>query len=186
MKAELRKELLSLRDSKTREFLHGKSLEIRKQLFSMPEFQKARKILFYVSFGSEVETLQTIREAIKMGKVVAVPSTDKKKHTMVASQVVDLDKELEEGSYGIPEPKKEFIRELPVEGFDMVVVPAVAFDKGGYRIGYGGGYYDRFLLKTNALKVGLAFDFQVVDSLPREEHDLPVDKIVTENHILEF
>lgn len=184
MKSALRQKFLELRDLSAKKFLHDNSQIIKEKLFGLPEFQNAKNVMFYASFGSEVETIDALKEAIKNGKIVAVPCTDEKEKTMVASQIIDFG-ELVERNFGILEPKEK--KEITPEELDIVIVPAIAFDRKGYRIGYGKGYYDRFLSKLgpNTLKIGLAFDFQVVDSLPREEHDLPVDKVITEKRVIE-
>jgi len=184
MKSALRKEILGIRDSKSSEFLRDSSRMAVERLLSLPEFQNAKNVMFYVSFGSEVGTERAIEEAIKKGKKVSVPCTGKETNTMAASQISGLG-ELEEGKYGIREPKEK--KEIPAAEIDIVVVPGVAFDRQGYRVGYGKGFYDRFLsnIGPKTTKIGLAFGFQLVDSLPREGHDIPVDKVITEKGIVE-
>ncbi len=93
-------------------------------------------------------------------------------------------KELSIGSYGILEPRTEKIRKTRVEDIDLIIVPGVAFDKKGNRIGHGKGYYDRLLDKTNATKIGLAFEFQLLKEIPTDKHDLPIDILITEKRII--
>ena len=98
--------------------------------------------------------------------------------------IIDFDSLIPSGRFGILEPIE--LAKITYKSIDMVLVPGVIFDKNGYRLGYGLGYYDRFLNKLpKAVKVGLCFDFQVMDKVPREEHDIPVDYIVTDKEIIE-
>lgn len=160
----------------------NKSLAIAGKLFQMVEFQKAETILFYASFDGEVETFDMMREAKKLGKKIGLPgiTTDEKRITLTA--VASLETDLEDGPYGIKQPKMDQALTLTEDCLDMVIVPGVAFDKQNNRLGRGGGYYDRFLesLPSGVLTVGLAFDFQIVDSLlSQETHDVPVSCVLT-------
>ena len=92
--------------------------------------------------------------------------------------------ELRVGSYGILEPRIEKIRKTNVEDLELIIVPGIAFDKNGNRLGHGKGYYDRILGKTNATKIGLAFEFQIVGKIPTNENDKPVDIIITEERVI--
>ncbi|MBI2650914.1 5-formyltetrahydrofolate cyclo-ligase [Candidatus Woesearchaeota archaeon] len=94
--------------------------------------------------------------------------------------------ELEQKKFGILEPKKEFIRKFNLKELDLVIVPGIVFDKNRHRIGYGYGYYDRFLknLSNHVIKIGIAFEFQLVDKIPHEMHDVAMDIVITENFIL--
>ena len=102
---------------------------------------------------------------------------------MKPSQLLSFD-ELEPGYYGILTPKKEFIRYIDPKEIDLIIVPGAAFDRQGYRVGFGGGYYDRFLTDLNCMKISIAFGLQIVDKVPREGHDLPVDMIITEKETI--
>jgi len=95
--------------------------------------------------------------------------------------------ELEPGYYNILTPKQEFIRYIDPSEIDLVIVPGAVFDREGYRVGYGGGYYDKFLsskIRKDISKIAIAFDLQIVDKVPREEHDISVDYIITEKEII--
>ncbi|MDP7322999.1 MAG: 5-formyltetrahydrofolate cyclo-ligase, partial [Candidatus Woesearchaeota archaeon] len=94
--------------------------------------------------------------------------------------------ELEPKTWGILEPKDEFIRKFDIENVDLVIIPGIVFDQNGHRIGYGYGYYDRFLKKLdkNVVKIGFGFEFQIVDKIPEEKHDVPVDIMVTEKRVI--
>ncbi|MCX7658787.1 MAG: 5-formyltetrahydrofolate cyclo-ligase, partial [Oscillospiraceae bacterium] len=123
------------------------------------------------------------------GKRIAVPLVESAagyQKMISPCEIKDVEAELAKGCYGILEPVKELARRVPPENLDMVIVPGVAFDLKKNRIGYGGGYYDRFLKKMrfNCLKVGIAFEFQIVPEIPASENDVPVDIIVTEKRII--
>lgn len=155
---------------------------IKHKLFGMPEFKKAKTILFYAPFDGEVDTFDMMFEAMKLGKKITLPKVFKEIKKLVPFLIGALDKDLEVGMYGIKEPKVDKNSALELEAIDMVVVPGVAFDKQHHRLGRGGGYYDRFLptLSAHIPTVGLAFDFQVVERLPElHRHDVPVAHLLT-------
>ncbi len=181
MKEKIRKELLGLRRGFERKDLEEMSSKVRKNLESMPEFRKARTIFFYVSLEDEVETHSLIKDSIKKGKKVIIPYLDEKE--IFLSELKDF-KELEKGRFGVLEPKKESIRKADISHADLIIVPGIAFTKQGHRLGFGKGYYDRLLVKSEALKAALCFSFQIIDEIPVEEHDIPVDVIVTEKEII--
>lgn len=158
-----------------------KSSKIAKKLFLLKEFLKAKTVLFYISFDGEVDTLRMIKDTIRQGKRVAIPVIHKGKKEIFPSLLMDLEAELKIGPYGVLHPKEEYIRPISPEAIDLVVVPGLAFDEAGNRLGRGMGYYDRFLsrLPKDTPTVGLAFDFQVIDDFPPlEPHDLSVSKIL--------
>lgn len=184
MKNEIRISLLKKRRALSQEEVMKKSKEIQKLLFGMQEYKKAQKILYYISYDNEVNTHEMIKESVSQGKTVVVPKTDKKQHKLMLSELVCWD-DLECGTYNILEPKKECIKEIHHEVIDLLIVPGVVFDFRGNRIGHGMGYYDKLLCHCICKpKIGLAFDFQIVDQVPIEKHDVRVDKIVTEKRII--
>jgi len=186
-KEEIRKKILSLRDSQTEEEMRTKSELIQKRVFNLPEFKKAKTILFYVSMRSEVRTEQMIKQALKQGKRIVVPKSNVKERKLILSELKDFD-ELESGTFNIPEPKKEFFRLVSPEELDLIIVPGVVFDKDGDRIGYGMGFYDNFLssLKKRIPVVGLAYELQIVDDITVHDKDVTVDKVVTEERIIYY
>ncbi len=179
-KKQVRKEILEKLNSQAGEEALRKSAVIKKKLFSLPEFKKAELIMFYASKQNEVNTTRMIDEALRTGKKVALPRCASQK-TFVAKEIRDRHTDLEKGSYGIYEPRKE-IPEADIGRIGLVVVPGVAFDTQNGRLGRGKGYYDRFLKKLSPGKIiiGLAFDFQIVKDLPKDSHDIPVSKIITD------
>jgi len=183
-KYEIRKAFLKKRDSLPILEIFEKSNRIVANLLSLEEFKESKAIFLYISFGSEVNTHGLIR--LLFGKKrVFVPVVDKEKKEIFISELREW-KELSSGAYGILEPKKEHIRKGNVKEVEIAIVPGIAFDEEGYRIGYGGGYYDKLLKKMDGGKIGIAYDFQVLKKLPHEDHDVKMDKIVTEKRILSF
>ncbi len=158
----------------------SKSAIIMKQLFNEEAFKKANVVMFYVSLKDEVNTLTMIDETIKTGKRVCVPVILEDKR-LIAGEIMDREKDLERQHFGIYQPRAGHVSEVPLSDIDLVVVPGVAFDKNNVRLGRGHGYYDRFLcgLPNKTRSIGLAFDFQVVECLPADSHDVPVWKTIT-------
>ena len=136
MKEKLRRKIKEKRNSLSKSEILEKSNRIKKRLFEQAEFRKAQNILFYVSYGSEVYTHDMIKESIGMGKNVVVPYSDIEKRTLILSELHSWN-ELSVGSYNILEPKKENIKEVAIAMVDMILVPGVAFDVTGCRIGQG-------------------------------------------------
>jgi len=184
MKEVLRQKMLKKRSDVSKSKILEKSNQIKKRLFKMKEFNQARAILFYVSYDNEVYTHNMIKECVSNGKHVIVPVTNKENRSLILSKLENWD-DLDYGNYGILEPRKEHVKEVSLDVIDLIIIPGVAFDERGYRIGHGMGYYDGLLVNsTKAIHIGLAFEFQLVDEIPVEEHDMKVDKIVTEGRII--
>lgn len=190
MKREkLREQIKLIRRRQSRELVVEKSEKIQAKLFSLREFMDARKITFYVAKKSdgEVETEQMIRDSLRTGKKVLIPITDKPRRRLVFSELRDYDAELTLGTFGIKEPKREYRRIVPPNQTDLVTVPGIVFDLRGYRLGYGFGYYDRFLssLSVETPTIGLAFEFQIENKVQTENHDIPVHRIITEKRVID-
>jgi len=158
-----------------------KSGIIKEKLFNEEAFRKAEVVMFYVSLKDEVSTLSMIDEAIGIGKRVCVPVIFKEEKRLMAGEIKDRAADLERQHFGIYQPKEGHVKEVPLDDIDLIVVPGIAFDRNNVRLGRGHGYYDRFLcaLPNKARTIGLAFDFQVVEDLPQDSHDIPVWKTIT-------
>lgn len=183
MKKKLKQKILEKRDALSDKIISGKSSKIMKKLFSLPEFKKAKNILFYVSFNNEVDTCNAIKKSINKKNII-VPVTDKKNRKLILSKLSHFE-DLENGCFGILEPKKRKIKKINKKDIDLVIVPGIVFDVFGHRIGYGHGYYDRFLKTLNKIPlIGLAYEFQVIAKIPAESHDVPVYKIITEKKVI--
>jgi len=179
-KKKLRKEILEKLHHVSKEEKERTAKELKKKLFSLKQFKKAKCVMFYVSKDYEINTHGMIDESIAMGKKVVVPITLKEEKMLKASELKDRKKELVKSHYGIHQPHEKHVRPVPLKEVNFIVVPGLVFDKSGYRLGHGGGYYDRFLEKAPRIifTVGLAFDFQLVDELPRHTTDIPVNKVL--------
>lgn len=186
MKDLLRNEILKRRDALPKQIIEEKSQAIASKLFALPDFKGSKVVMSYVSFKSEVNTHQMIREALKMGKKVVVPFTDTVHHKLVPSEIRDMDKELSPSAMGILEPIKEGIRVVNLKEIDIVLVPGSVFDPSGGRVGFGYRYYDNFLkqLETKTRRVALAYELQIVDRVPMDSHDEYVDFIITEDRVI--
>jgi len=158
-----------------------KSGIIKDKLFNEEAFKKAKVVMFYVSLKDEVDTCFMIDEALRAGKRVCVPVILKEDKKLIAGEIKNRLEDLESQHFGIYQPRRDRVREVPLEIIDLVVVPGVAFDKKNIRLGRGHGYYDRFLsgLATTTKAIGLAFDFQVLEALPKDPHDIPVWRTIT-------
>jgi 5-formyltetrahydrofolate cyclo-ligase len=131
-----------------------------------------------------VDTGGLIKAALLAGKRVALPVTDTRRKEIYPRIVIRYPEDLTAGPFGIAEPRSSCPVAEPGE-IDLIVVPGVAFDAKGFRLGYGEGYYDRFLPLTNGVSVGIAYNFQLVNTVFPEEHDWPVDFVVTEESTIE-
>jgi 5-formyltetrahydrofolate cyclo-ligase len=183
-KRNIRKEVLMKRSKMKAEEKELKDNIILEKLFETNLYKNARNIFTYISFGDEINTIKLIERALKDNKNISVPKTYRETRTMNAIFIPCL-KELKENHMGILEPIDDSIV-IKKEDIDLIIVPGAVFDKDFNRIGYGGGYYDRYLediaYKNN--KVVLAYDFQIVDKIEKEEHDVKVDIIITDKQIL--
>ena len=182
-KEELRHLILQRRSKLPRTDHSAKSKQIIKRLFLLDEFQKATTILFYVSYGSEVDTHQLIQQSLSLGKTVIVPKSDTAQTSLLLSQLKTWE-DLEKGAYSILEPKQSAFIPIQPDVLELILVPGIVFDMYGYRIGHGKGYYDKLLSKTNITCIGLAFEIQIVDKIPIEEHDEKIDIIITEERMI--
>ena len=186
-KAALRQRLLRRLRSQPQRARQAKSRTIGRRLRRLKVYQRATTLLCYVAFDGEVETLPILRQALADGKRVAVPAIVPPGKRLLAVEIEDPDRDLGPGHFGIPHPRVT-TRRVPLKKLDLVLVPGVAFDRLGRRLGRGGGYFDRFLarLPGSTRRVGLAFGFQLAKELPVESHDLPVCAVVSEREAVTF
>jgi 5-formyltetrahydrofolate cyclo-ligase len=183
MKEKTRRKIKEKRRKQTKEENKQKSKEIKERLFELDEYKDAKTVLFYVSNNDEVFTHDMIRESFYKKNVI-IPISNTENNILILSKLKSWD-ELTIGSYRILEPKKEKIRKTNINEIDLIIVPGVAFDAKGNRMGHGKGYYDRLLENKKQIPtVGLAFEFQVVNDIPTDEYDIPVDLIITEKRII--
>ncbi|MBI5560997.1 MAG: 5-formyltetrahydrofolate cyclo-ligase [Deltaproteobacteria bacterium] len=182
-KEHLRQTMLGQRSRMAFEEVYRLSLEIQARFVRGTEFRLAKKLALYASFKNEVLTDEIFSRALEAGKEVYFPRIVRG-GPHLAFYRVNGKEELQAGSYKILEPP-EVVDEAAPATLECVVVPGVAFDANGARLGYGKGYYDRFLKKTRCPVVALAFGFQLLSRpLPEEPHDVTVNSIVTESGII--
>jgi len=182
----LRQKILGARDGLSDKVRQAKSISVMQNFWTLLGMQQWSTLFIYVNFRSEVETLELIKKCINRDIRVAVPLVDASAVRMIPLLIKDPEQDLVPGYYNIPEPDpKKSLRLEPGE-IDAAVIPGSVFDIHGGRLGYGGGYYDRFLLNDapQAKRIGLAFELQVVDKVPLEPHDQPLDILITEERIV--
>lgn len=157
-----------------------KCAKIQNSLFSLDCFKNAETVCTFISVFKEPDTVEIIHRLWDEGKKVIVPITDTETNTLSLSYIESMS-DLQKGTFGIPEPA--VIKPAAESEIDLILVPGLAFDREGGRMGFGKGYYDRLLEKTAAVKIGLCYEFQLSPKIPTEAHDVPMDIIVTEEKI---
>ena len=185
-KSQIRQSAFVRRDALPKDERSEKSTAIMERLFDFANFLEARIVLFYMSYGSEVDTEPMVRKALELEKIVALPLVDAKQGEIVPFKIDNLDSDLRPGYRGIREPIPEQCKQIPVQYVNLAIIPGVAFDERGGRIGHGMGVYDRFIPKLDITtrKVALAFECQIVPQIPMEPHDRYTDIIITEERII--
>ncbi len=188
LKKELRHEILYKRDQLTVDDITAKSKAITEKFLELEEFQKARVIMFFIPFRNEVDTRPLIEKSLSLGKTVVVPRTLKDTKELIPSRLIDWEQDLAQGAYGIREPLPEKTRPVEPKEIDLLLIPGVAFDLFGNRLGYGGGYYDRFVtnLRSGTPLFAVAFEVQIVDEVPVKEWDHRIDALITEERVVYF
>ena len=180
-KKDIRSEVKKHRREASAEQLLRNSHLICEQFLQTPEYQEAEVIFAYMDCKNEVETREVIEQCWKDKKTVAVPKVfgEHMKYYVISSF-----RDLEEGYFGIQEPKYEQLQEIVCED-GLMILPGVAFDVERHRVGYGGGFYDRYLENhPNMKKIAFAFEFQIYDKVPFEAFDRQPEKIITEKRII--
>ena len=170
-KNELRKKILNIRNNMSREDVINKSSSIMNKLTDMDEYKNSNTVFIYMSFRNEVATVELIERMLSENKHVVIPYTDTKNTVLIPLS-----------PFGYYEPVYEKLRTVEPERFDLIIVPGVVFDRQLNRIGFGKGYYDRILCrKRKGVKaIAVAYDFQVLEKIPAEAHDIKMDMIITE------
>jgi 5-formyltetrahydrofolate cyclo-ligase len=178
IKRQLRREIRAKINAFPAQYIEESDAAIAERVCAMPEFIRAKTIFTFYSIGREPDTHRIIRRALDMGKTVSLPVCFKG-GIMEARAIKDIGELRESQMMGLMEPLDSTHVVAPEE-IDFIVVPALAYDEAGYRVGYGGGYYDRFLARTKAYTVGITREALMMEEVPREAHDIPVQCIVTE------
>ena len=180
-KGQLRRQLLRQLQQQKEDVRNQQSEAIRRKVFRLTAFRQARTVCCYVALPHEVQTWRMIDAMLKNGKRVVVPMVKPRSKRLQLSELRDPDTELARGAFGVWEPRPDAVRPVPAREVDLVLVPGLAFDRAGHRLGHGHGYFDRFLarLPRKTPTVGLAFRLQVLDRLPTSAHDQAVQAILT-------
>ena len=180
-KKALRARVYGQTDALSEEYIAASNAGIFENLSRMPEYKNARCIFVYCSMGREPDTYAVIRDALASGKTVTLPVSFSG-GIMVARAIESLD-DLVPGKFGIPAPR-DGLRDVARDDIDLMLVPAVAFDEEGRRLGRGGGYYDRYLSGYEGPTVGLAREKLLCPAVPTEDHDMRVKFVVTEERVI--
>lgn len=185
-KDKVRKACLWQRTSLGEKERINKSIIIQNRLMNLLEYRQAQTVMLYLNFREEVETTALAEAVIASGKKLVLPRCAS--HGIILPiEVGDLEQDLELGAYGIREPKLTLRATEPSE-IDLIIVPGVAFDLQGNRLGYGGGYYDRFLMRLKPLTpmIALGFECQVIKQVPVDKLDVKMTMLITENEVYKF
>jgi 5-formyltetrahydrofolate cyclo-ligase len=174
--------LASLSDKEIKD----KTQKIEKRLFEFANFLEANIVLLYINSNCEVNSLEIIKRCLNYKKIVILPAFVPTKYEMKLMKIDNLDTDLTYGSRNILEPDPNHCNVVPIECIDIAIIPGVAFDEKGGRIGSGDGYYDRLIpkLPITTRKVALTFEDQIVSQIQMEAHDRHVDIIITEKRII--
>ncbi len=181
-KKELREKIRSQLKKMSVEEYRQRSRKIHQQLFATQVWRVAKTVGVTVSIFPEVDTYGIIEIGWQAGKQIAVPKCFAKTRSMRFFRLTHFN-QLEKGYFGLLEPKLDLTEEIKKEAIDLLIVPGVAFTRNGERLGLGGGYYDRFLTDFSGRTVSLCFSEQLVDHLPLQPHDRPIQQIITETEI---
>lgn len=185
-KSEIRKRMLAVRSSLGDSAFAEKSNIITNKVLKTPEYKEAANILLYADYCREVMTRGIFDDALLHKKRVYLPKSDSLTNTMEFYRITSLD-QLTRGFKGILEPKEDLKKRYRLDKNEdtLAIIPGVAFDTQGYRLGYGRGFYDKYLSARRQIStIALAFSCQILDELPHEAHDIRMDKVVTEEIII--
>lgn len=186
-KKRVRSLVLARRAALTEKERREKSLQIAEQVLSLPEYEQAQTVMLFLNFRDEVETTGLAEETLKRGKRLVLPRCAPQ-GVLIPALVRDLSRDIEPGTWGIREPKRDTLVEVDPTSIDLVIVPGAAFDEQGNRLGYGGGYYDRFFkrIRPEVPRVAIAFQTQILPEVPVGEYDQKISILVTEEGVQIF
>jgi 5-formyltetrahydrofolate cyclo-ligase len=176
--------MLKKRDKLSKRQINEKSHLIAKALLKLPDFRSAEMVMFYAAKSREVDTWKMIAKAL-CSKRIALPVTEKATGKITPYEITSLNKDLKAGAFGVYEPQKELCGIISDKEIDLVIVPGIAFDRKGNRLGYGKGCYDRWLKNIPPEKrIAIAFSEQLLEKVPVNKKDVKVCKIITEKEII--
>jgi 5-formyltetrahydrofolate cyclo-ligase len=182
MRARLREHLQQATDEQIR----SRSAEACRHLTETPEFARAKAIMMFLPLPYEVDASAVALHAWQEGKLVTVPLVSLEQRHMIPVEIRSLTEPMHTDSLGVRAPAEG--RPIPLEMIDLLIVPGLAFDRAGHRLGRGGGFYDRFMSHRSyqACSCGLAFDEQLVDRVPTSGHDVAIQMLVTDRQVVRF
>ena len=185
-KIQIREDIAKIISAVAESDIAKKVRAIEDRLFEFANFLEAKIALLYVSGDNEVQTKNIIKRAYSYNKIVVLPAFDPKTFEMELMKVDKFAQELKPGPRGVPEPNAGRCKIVPIDRIDIAIIPGIAFDEKGGRIGTGRGYYDRLIpnLAITTRKVALTLEEQIIPQVPMESHDKHVDIIITDKRII--
>lgn len=185
-KAPVRREVNLARKAMSADTVAAKSQLIAEKLAAFGDFASADCVMLYHPFDNEVYLDTLIEDSLSAGKAVLLPRCQPAEHIMEACRITNITTDLIPGTYEVMEPAPRIPASKELELIDVCVVPGVAFDRQGNRMGRGAGYYDRFLarLQSRTVKIAVAFSQQLIESVPHTDHDVKMDMIITEDELI--
>ncbi|MBI9076919.1 MAG: 5-formyltetrahydrofolate cyclo-ligase [Desulfatibacillum sp.] len=185
-KREVRTQVLNIREAMDSVEYGKKSAAIEERLLDFANFQESNTLLMYSPYRKEPNSKGAILESFSMGKVVLLPVVHPKRQEFITFKVENLEGDMREGSGGKIEPDPKICKPVPLRFIELAIIPGIAFDERGGRLGYGEGYYDKLipLLPATTRKVAVAFECQLLNQVPMEAHDKYVDIIITEDRVI--
>ena len=180
-KSKIRKDMITALESLSENEIALKTRKIENRLFDFANFVEANITMLYISCPGEVSSRNIITYCLDYRKIIVLPAFDPQKFRIRLFKIDNIEKDLKPGSRGMLEPDTARCKPVPVECLDIAIIPGIAFDEKGGRIGSGEGYYDRFIpkLPITTRKVSIAFEDQIIPQVPMESHDKHVDIIIT-------
>ncbi|MBW2252122.1 MAG: 5-formyltetrahydrofolate cyclo-ligase [Deltaproteobacteria bacterium] len=185
-KSEIRSDIAEILNALSDNEIKEKTKEIENRLFEFANFLESKIALLYINNSCEVISLDIIKRCFDLYKIVVLPAPNTSRYEMKLMKIDNIDKDLSPGAEGILEPDAHRCKTVPIESIDIAIIPGIAFDEKGGRIGSGDGYYDRLIpkLPITTRKVALSLESQIIQQVPVESHDRHVDIIITEKRII--
>ena len=185
-KAEARETVAKARESLSEAEITGKTKTIESRLFEFANFLESNIVMMYMAGPNHVASRHMVKRCYEFNKIVVLPAFDANNFKMTLMKVDNLDTDLVTGPRGILEPDRRRCKVVPIDCIDIAIIPGVALDEKGGRVGSGQGYYDRFIpkLPITTRKVALALETQILPQVPMESHDKHVDIIITEDRVI--
>jgi 5-formyltetrahydrofolate cyclo-ligase len=185
LKTELRSQIRAALKNFSPEKRRSDSEKLRAKLKEQSFFQSTATVLFFAPLPTEVNLWPLLEEGFAAGKIIALPRFDPAGQNYVACRIRNLQSEIVSGPFSIREPHQHCV-EIPPREIDLILIPGIAFDLRGNRLGRGKGFYDRLLAETRGVKCGIVFDEQIAIEIPVEPHDVKMDFILTPTRCAEI